>query len=89
MKRKKFKYIESLKLFNTLKVSVDKSNTSYSIGNSIAIFGIPQIFWKDICFIENEKLIWTHGCFYNNDKEGENNIDAFTDEEILEMMPSE
>ena len=68
MRAKIFKYVETLEIFNTIKVSADKSDTLYVIGNSVSVFGTPEILWEDICFIEDKHLIWTHGHFYNKDE---------------------
>lgn len=59
-----FKHIQNLSIFNTKKVSSGPTNEGYYIGNSIEQIGDPSILWTDICFIEQEKLIWTHGEFY-------------------------
>lgn len=59
-----FKYIPSISIFNTKKVSSGPTNEGYYIGESTEQIGKPDILWTDICFIENEKLIWTHGEFY-------------------------
>ena len=60
-----FKYIESLALFNTKRVSSSASNEGYYIGDSAERIDMaPEILWNNICFINQEKLIWTHGNFY-------------------------
>ncbi len=84
MYNKAFKYIPSIEVFNTLKVSVDDTDTLYTIGSAPQTFGTPEILWENICFIELEKLIWTHGAFYCTD-----DYVRFTDAEILAMMPED
>ena len=60
-----FKFIESLSIFNTKRVSSSSTNEGYYIGDSIErIDQSPEILWNNICFINQEKLIWTHGNFY-------------------------
>jgi len=81
---KAFKYIDSLTVFNTKKVATIEGNTEYAIGDSVPVIGTPEILWENICFIENEKLIWTHGVFYNEDE-----FTPFTNAEIEAMMPSD
>lgn len=46
-----------------MKVSANAENTKYYIGDDIYI-GIPDVKWNTIAFIEDSKLLWTHGCFY-------------------------
>lgn len=82
MYNKAFKYIPNKAKFNTLKISADSMDSGYTIGDSAITIGKPDILWENICFIENEKLIWTHGEFYNED-----DWTAFTDAEINAMMP--
>jgi len=84
MRNKLFKYIPNKKVFDTLKISSNELDSGYIIGNSIETIGTPEILWENICFIEEEKLIWTHGSFYNQD-----DYIPFTDEEINLMMPTE
>lgn len=79
-----FKYIDNIATFNTLKVSNNENDTEYVIGDGAPIFGTPEVLWENICFIEQERLIWTHGAFYNQDS-----YDPFTDEEILAMIPED
>ena len=59
-----FKHIQTLNIFNVKKVSSGPSNEGYYIGSSTEQIGTPEILWNDICFIEDERLIWTHGEFY-------------------------
>ena len=82
MYNKPFKYIPSKNVFNTLKVSALSDDGAYTIGDSAIVIGTPEIRWENICFIENERLIWTHGAFYNEDE-----WTPFTDAEIEAMMP--
>ena len=64
-----FKHIPSIFVFNTKKVSSGPTNEGYYIGESSEQIGKPDILWTDICFIESEKLIWTHGVFYAQEQE--------------------
>jgi hypothetical protein len=81
---KAFKYVDSLEVFNSKKVSAMADNSAYVIGDSVPVIGTPEILWENICFIELERLIWTHGIFYNED-----DFERFTDEEILAMIPED
>jgi len=82
MYNKAFKYIPSMTVFNTLKISVSSLDISYKINNGVEVIGTPDVLWENICFIELEKLIWTHGNFYNEDS-----FTPFTNLEIEAMMP--
>jgi len=84
MFNKPLKYINSKDKFDTLKISTSELNAGYIIGDSSEQIGKPDILWENICFIEDEHLIWTHGVFYNNDE-----YEKLTDEEILALMPTE
>lgn len=57
----------TLDKFNSLKVSTDMSNQTYTINNGITTFGTPDILYQQIVFIEDleSNIIWTHGKFYN------------------------
>lgn len=65
MNSKPFKHFDKLSTFNSKKISAISDDTAY-YNNNIAVVGEPDISWNDICFIEDEKLIWTHGEFYND-----------------------
>jgi len=82
MYNKPFKYVPSLSVFDSLKVSTSELDSGYANGDGLEVIGEPDILWENICFIEEEKLIWTHGEFYNQDE-----WTAFTDAEIDAMMP--
>ena len=82
MYNKPFKYVPSLSVFDSLKVSTSELDSGYANGDGLEVIGKPEILWENICFIEAEKLIWTHGEFYNQDE-----WTAFTDAEIDAMMP--
>lgn len=84
MYNKPFKYIPSLTVFNSLKVSANALDSGYKNGDGLEVIGTPDILWENICFIESEKLIWTHGEFYNQDE-----WPAFTNAEIEAMMPED
>ena len=81
---KTFKYVPSLNVFNRLKVSATEDDSAYKIGESALIVGKPDILYENIAFISDEKLIWTHGEFYNKDS-----FEAFTDNEIEDFIPSD
>ena len=68
MFNKPLKYIDSKAKFDTLKISTSELNAGYTIGDSSEQIGTPDILWENICFIEDEHLIWTHGIFYNKDE---------------------
>lgn len=82
MYNKAFKYVTDKELFNTLKVSASKDDSSYIIGDSAITIGTPDILWENICFIEKERLIWTHGVFYNQD-----DWNRLSEDEILNLIP--
>lgn len=64
--KKVFCLVDSIQAFNKLKIASDELDETYTIGeSSYIIFGQPDIKWNQIVFIENEKIIWTHGEFYN------------------------
>lgn len=70
MNSKPFKHFDKLSTFNSKKISAISDDTAY-YNNGIAVFGDPDILWNDICFIRDEKLIWTHGEFYNDGSNAE------------------
>ena len=61
---KPFKYFDTLTRFNTKKVSTNKNDSAYRIGNGLEIVGDPEILWNDLCFIEDKQMIWNHGDFF-------------------------
>lgn len=66
MSNKIFAFVESLDVFNTLKIASDESNNDYTIGqNDILILGTPDIKWEQLAFIAKESIIWTHGNMYH------------------------
>ena len=84
MYNKPFKYVASLSVFDSLKVSTSELDSGYKNGDGLEVIGTPDILWENICFIEEEKLIWTHGEFYNQDE-----WVALTDAEIEDLMPED
>jgi len=85
MLNKPFKFFKTKSAFDSQKVSANSSDNSSIIGGQSESFGVtPDILWENICFIESEKLIWTHGKFYNQDE-----YDRLTDAEIEALMPIE
>ena len=82
MYNRAFKYISSKEVFDNLKISCSNDDSSYTIGDSSIIIGEPDILWENICFIQNERLIWTHGVFFNEDS-----YTPFTDSEIESFLP--
>lgn len=85
MLNKPFKFFKTKSLFDSKKVSANSSDNSSIINGQSESFGVtPDILWENICFIESEKLIWTHGKFYNQD-----DYDRLTDAEIEALMPTE
>ena len=67
MTNKPFKHFDSIKTFNSKKVSVNASNTSY-IQNGATHSGAPEVLWTDACFIRDIGQIWTRGRIYDNHK---------------------
>lgn len=60
-----FKYFSNLTSFYNHHPSSGPSDTGYIISeNSATTIGDPGIPWDSVCFIESEKLIWTHGEFF-------------------------
>lgn len=69
MKPKMFKYFSNLTSFYNHHPSSGSSDTGYIISeNSATTIGDPGITWDSVCFIESEKLIWTHGEFFCNNE---------------------
>lgn len=65
MKNKMFKYCSNLSTFYNQHPSASSSDDGYIISaDSSTIIGTPGILWENICFIEAEKLVWTHGEFF-------------------------
>ena len=64
---KPFAYFDNIDTFKKKKVSGSPSNDTYIDFNNkeLLTFGIPDILFETICFIENERKIFTHGAFYN------------------------
>lgn len=59
------KYFPNLTVFYQQYPSANINDTGYVISaDSSEIIGTPGIPWDSICFIETEKLIWTHGKFF-------------------------
>lgn len=60
-----FKYCSNLSTFYNQHPSASSNDDGYIISaDSSTIIGTPGILWENICFIESEKLIWTHGEFF-------------------------
>ena len=65
MLNKVFKYIETEELADTLKFSADEEDAGYRFGGKgSTTIGTPDILWENIAFIQDKKIIWTHGEFY-------------------------
>ena len=65
MKSKMLKYFPNLTVFYEQHPSANINDTGYVISaDSSEVIGTPGIPWDSICFIETEKLIWTHGEFF-------------------------
>ena len=65
MKNKMFKYFPNLSAFYDKHPSVSSSDDGYIVSaDSSTVIGSPGILWENICFIESENLMWTHGHFY-------------------------
>lgn len=83
MLNKAFKYIETEQLANSKKFSADENNSGYKLGGKgSTTIGDPDILWENIVFIEDKKIIWTHGTFFN-----EHELTALTDQEVEALMP--
>lgn len=65
MKNKMFKYCSNLSTFYNQHPSASSSDDGYIVSaDSSTVIGTPGILWENICFIETEKLVWTHGQFF-------------------------
>ena len=65
MLNKVFKYIETEEQAATLKFSADEQDAGYRLGGKgSTTIGTPDILWENIAFIQDKKIIWTHGEFY-------------------------
>ena len=54
-----------LTIFNTLKLSANINNTTYTIGPGGTVYtGTPDISYESIVFVSETKCIWTHGDLY-------------------------
>lgn len=63
--------IDSLDTFNTLKRSVDSSNTIYVIGNDpTQYFGTPDLYWDQVAYIKAEQIIYARGVFFGQSVDG-------------------
>lgn len=65
MSSRLFKYFDTLETFTSKKISAIEDNTAYLNGN-LTVVGTPEILWEDICFIEAEQIVWTHGTIFVN-----------------------
>ena len=89
MLNKAFKFFSSRSVFNTKKISTSASNTAYMIGGTgNQVIGDPEILWENICFIDDEKIIWTHGQFYASTAELTNLINNKADKSELNSYVS-
>ena len=65
-----FKYFSTLESFYNHHPSADSGDNGYIISsNSATTIGNPGIPWDSICFIDSEKIIWTHGEFFGDNTE--------------------
>ena len=65
-KRSPFVFIPTMAVFNKKKVSNNEEDTAYTINNSDATNGTPEILWEQIVFVKDKNIIWTHGGWYND-----------------------
>lgn len=53
--------------FNERKLSANKENTKYTIGLAPEVYdGTPEIFYDQIVFSVEQRILWTHGQIYPN-----------------------
>ena len=54
-------------LYNAIGIRMEglfNAITGNGMADSSTVIGTPGILWENICFIETEKLVWTHGQFF-------------------------
>ena len=61
---KPFFSINTIDEFNSLKISMNKQNTKYTLNNQ-QYDGEPDVSFYTIIFINDTKQIWTRGGFYS------------------------
>jgi hypothetical protein len=63
---KKLIHFKNFSDFNSKKLSANENNTTYTIGtNPEVVPGEPDILYHSICWIKDEKKMWTHGQLYD------------------------
>ena len=69
-KQKPFAYFDNLDTFKSYKISCSENDDEYiDFENDEQVtFGTPDIMYETFCVIDEEKLFFTHGQFYNENK---------------------
>lgn len=63
---KKLIHFKNFSDFNSKKLSANENNATYTIGtNPEVVPGEPDILYHSICWIKDEKKMWTHGQLYD------------------------
>lgn len=63
-------HVENFEQFNTMKLSANAENTTYTIGLSEDVInGVPDVLYQSICWIKDIKKQWTHGQLYGGENE--------------------
>lgn len=81
---KKLIHFNSFSIFNSKKLSANENNTAYTVGVSGAVTnGDPEILYHSICWIKDEKKMWTHGTLYDCSGGSGTDLSQYvTDEEL-------
>lgn len=78
---KLFKFYEKMSDFKGDKISADKDDTTYfDFDNDTTILGTPNVKYNQVCFVDENNMIFTHGQKYTSTSDA-----GLTEEDLLTL----